>query len=330
MTNNYLVRGQWILEEIIESLETWYPVDVIDENGVPVIFWRFVGNVLFNKPFFADAFMSLPLEHIKVTRTGYKALEQFDDRACLRPKAFIFHASRCGSTLLTQLLSTLSSCIVLSEPPAFDAALRWAKRTKDQARAIDLLQNIVRALGQKRYDESHYFIKLDSWHINHLTFIRDVFPQVPCYFLYRDPLTILASHKRCRGPQMVPDLIPSDMVGVKPDPTHIQNLDAYCVKILIRFFQSALDSAKSGHVVLVNYFQLPEYIWHTFIPSFSIDITTDEFEAMKGRSTRHSKNTSLKFAVDESVELDSVSKALLDEVEELYLELENMRKEQTD
>ena len=329
MTTNSLVRGEWIPEESIESFKTWYPVDVVDENGLPVIFWRFVGEVLFNKPFFADTFMSLPSVHRKVCRTECNALNQFDDGTCLDPQAFIFHASRCGSTLLTQLLSILPSCIALSEPPAFDAALKWATRTEDGAMANGLLRNIVRILGQKRFDESHYFIKLDSWHINHLSFIREVFPQVPCYFFYRDPLAILASHKRQPGPQMVPDLIPTDMVGVPADTTHIQNLDAYFAKVLIRFFRSALNAAKSGHIVLVNYFQLPEYIWHTFLPSFSIDITASELETMQTRLTMHSKHLCQQFNAEESAGVDSVPLILMDEVEELYAKLENIRKDQT-
>lgn len=99
----------------------------------------------------------------------------------IAPSAFIFHVSRCGSTLLTQMLASLEQCIVLSEPPVIDVFFRnYCQRTKHQEDRIKIFRQLIAALCQKRFQlESHLIIKHDSWHISRINFIKAAFPDVP-------------------------------------------------------------------------------------------------------------------------------------------------------
>ncbi|PAV93766.1 hypothetical protein WR25_26873 [Diploscapter pachys] len=51
----------------------------------------------------------------------------------LTPSALVFHASRCGSTLIAQLLASQARNIVLSEPPPLDNLLRAARQDPSAA-----------------------------------------------------------------------------------------------------------------------------------------------------------------------------------------------------
>ncbi|WP_423146566.1 hypothetical protein [Rubrolithibacter danxiaensis] len=84
------------------------------------------------------------------------------------PSAIIFHISRCGSTLLSQLLSLTEQSIVLSEVPFIDELLRlcYSDNEYGQTEIADFLTAALKFYGQKRYEQEKYlFIKTDSWHI---------------------------------------------------------------------------------------------------------------------------------------------------------------------
>ena len=91
--------------------------------------WLYVDGIPFNHPFFTDTSthckglpenhysqkIITPLQHLPLEA---KAIES------IPPDAFIFHVSRCGSTMVTQLLSLDPAIIALSEVPVLDEILR--------------------------------------------------------------------------------------------------------------------------------------------------------------------------------------------------------------
>src|SRR5690606_34626620 len=120
------------------------------------------------------------------------------------PTAFIFHVSRCGSTLLSQLLDLDEANIVLSEVPLLDQLLRLPETFPGISRAQQetALQATIRLLGQKRTGhEKQLFIKLDSWHVFFAATLRKQYPSVPFILLYRAPDEVFESHRRHRGMQ---------------------------------------------------------------------------------------------------------------------------------
>ena len=115
----------------------------------------------------------------------------------LEPSGFIFHLSRCGSTLVAQMLAASSEALVMSEPPAFDQVLRAPTFCPDLSPRdhVAWLRWMLSALGQRRKpDQSRFVVKLDAWAIVHWRLIRQAFPDTPCIFLYRDPLEVMVSH----------------------------------------------------------------------------------------------------------------------------------------
>lgn len=273
-----LLRGEE--QAALRSLRGWYPLLARREE----LFWRFFGNKPFTEPFFHDTVTALAERCW--TRTSFAALEEFDD--ALAPSAFIFHVSRCGSTLLTQLLSAIPGCVAISEPTAIDSFLRLYHAGTGPSEAETALRQLVAALGQKRFPgERHFFIKLDSWHIGSLPLFRRTFPQTPFLFLYRQPYEVLASHRRRRGRQMVPGVV--DMSPLQPDTADIAagDLDGYCARVLECFYDAACRHGQE--LTLIDYRQLPEVVWTGIPEKFSIDMTSNVLASLRARSKLHSK-----------------------------------------
>ncbi len=88
-----LLRGEQVPEP--ESLRGWYPV-VARQDG---LWWRFFGKKQFSEPFFHNTVFGLAQDKRFRTWTAFDALDEFDDT--LAPTAFVFHVSRCGSTLIS-------------------------------------------------------------------------------------------------------------------------------------------------------------------------------------------------------------------------------------
>lgn len=311
-----LVRGEAMQADKLSSLQGWYPVVVRDDR----LWWRFFGDKRFSEPFFHDTVSKLPQDKKFCVQTSLDALEEFGD--ALAPTAIIFHISRCGSTLLTQLLATLPSCTVMSEPPAIDSFLRQHYAQPGTSGAERTLRRIVSTLGQKRFaQERHFFVKLDSWHIASLPIFRAAFPDTPFVFLYRTPDEVLASHRRQRGRQMVPGLVNAAMPSCVSAPLPPGDLDGYCVSVLTHFFREGLQHAND--LMLINYSQLPGIVWSDMLDLFGISPSAAELETMKSRSGLHSKNAA-KFTGDPQSAADLIGERCA-ALYPYYDELERLR-----
>lgn len=108
--------------------EGWLPIRVWRPQGEWTIDWCRFGTQPLCEPFFCDsvdAALRRPFNLAFRRRSGMDALSNWQARSPgIAPTAFVFHASRCGSTLLAQVLAGFASHIVLSEPPPLDALLR--------------------------------------------------------------------------------------------------------------------------------------------------------------------------------------------------------------
>ena len=284
-----LLRGAEVPYGEVSSLRNWFPATL---GGDPkAVWWRYLGDRRLTAAFFADSLVGQPPDERRVCITPLSALGLLSD--AVPPTAFIFHVSRCGSTLLTQMLATLSQCIVLSEPPVLDAFFRWRHCCPEEATA-QVLRQLVSALGQKRNPaEQHCIVKLDSWHLPWMVWLREVFPETPFVLLYRQPNQVLASHQRQRGPQMVPGLLDTSML--QPDTTGLApaDLDGYSARVLEALFASALTGAERLHatagLTLVNYTELPSLLWTDLMTQWGVPCNAATLANMQRRAQFHSK-----------------------------------------
>jgi gluconate kinase len=229
----------------------------------------------------------------------------------LAPSGFIFHMSRCGSTLAAQLLAALPQNIVISEAEPIDNVLRanWRyPRITDEQR-IAWLRGLLSALARPRHQGQHFFVKFDSWHTLELPIIQRAFPGVPWIFLYREPVQVLASHQRQRGAQMVPGLLSpqwlrldeASLAGISPDD--------YCARVLAQICQAAWQH-RNANALFLNYRQLPSAIWTEIAGHFRVDHSDEDIDRMRQATQFDAKNPGLFFAEDISSKLRAATPAI--------------------
>lgn len=309
-----LIRGTVIPYEETKQLENYYPVAIckMDRN----IIWRELSNIQFTSSFFSDTLNMQAIEERKVCVTPLSILQDLhpehkhqnanqstNQAHFLEPSGFIFHVSRCGSTLLTQMLASLDSCIVMSEPPIMDAAFRFLHANQDFTDKEIFIKQLIYALARQRSPkEKHFFIKFDSWHVAWISLIRKIYPQTPIVFLYREPAEVLASHQKQRGPQMVPHYI--DLSALQADVNNIPvyDSDAYCLRMQQSFYQTILELLPQTTLTLINYTQLPHIVWDKLLNLFSMHLSEVEMQQVIARTSFHSKNQHQSFTKDPSIQ----------------------------
>ena len=219
----------------------------------------------------------------------------------LPPRGFIFHGSRCGSTLVTQMLAALPENVVVSEASPVDTILRAHLRdpgiTEEQT--VLWLRGMLNALGQRRRaEEKSLFVKFDSWHVFLLPLIQRAFPTVPWIFVYREPVEVLMSHSRQMGGQMIPSVLEPALFGWDAEAVSRMSLGEYGGRVLAAMGQAALAQARAGKGRLVNYRDLPGVVWPSLMRYWGLDCPGQIPEAM-GRVPRfNAKNSQMPFVDD--------------------------------
>lgn len=307
------------MDRLIENaqLEGWIPIRLYWRNGQPMVDWCHLGRRVFKHSFFDQTIEECigdPFNQIFRHQTPISVLGDWHRaRPGLLPTGFIFHLSRSGSTLISQLLATLPGNIVISEAHPIDSTLRShykaAGVTDDQR--IAWLRWMVSALSQQRLgQEKHVFIKFDAWHILELPLIRQAFPEVPWVFVYRDPLEVLVSQMDHRGVAMVPGVIDPGLFGINRNALSTTEPEEYCARVLASLGQAALAHHPNGGL-LVNYRQLPESVWTSISEFFGVNCRAGERETMAKTASRHAKDSSMTFQADSAKKRKKASERVL-------------------
>jgi hypothetical protein len=212
-------------------------------------------------------------------KTGHDALS---DRNLPPPAGFIFHLSRCGSTLLSTLLNRSGAAACFSEPPALGDVLgpAWALAPESVRTAV--FAGIVTALGEwGPVRASPYVIKFNSLAGLCLPMVAARFPAVPCVFVYRNPIEIMVSLMERRPGWQRPGLDPlalSLLSGLPPGKVREMGKVEFLARLLARIAERVLErleeTAGTG-CVLINYNELPEAFQAKLLPHFGLAIPPD-------------------------------------------------------
>jgi gluconate kinase len=317
------------------QLAGWIPIRLYWKREEPMVDWCDLGDLRFTDPFFDQTIghaMRNPFNAVFRHQTSVRALESLSfENPGLAPAGFIFHMSRCGSTLISQMLAANSRSIVISEAGPVDFALRarpQGKAISDDER-VRWLQWLVGAFGQRRAGENYFFIKFDSWHVLQLPLLRRAFPNVPWIFLYRDPVEVLVSHRNQPGAQMVPGMLNPALFGVDPATLGGMRQEEYGATVLAAILEAAATHAKGTAARLINYTELPEIAWSSLLNHFGVTFSDSEIERMKSAARVHAKNPTQMFEAD-SAEKKAKAGDLLREISDRrlrphYERLEAMR-----
>ena len=202
-----------------DDLRGWTPTALTGDPAAPTVEWRRLGTRRIADPFFDETVLRAMSERDIGDACRHTDLERLREVAEASPRhpsgwLRVFHVSRCGSTLVSQMLAAVPTTVVLSEVPAVDVILRAPAPEAERARRLRWL---LGALGHRRLStERALYVKLACWQIADLPILASAFPGVPWIFVYREPVEVLASHAREPGMQVVRGLIDASRLGVDP------------------------------------------------------------------------------------------------------------------
>jgi hypothetical protein len=327
---------------LIDPAEDWIPCRVVWERDRPLVDWCYLGGAGFTEPFFQDTItraLRRPFSAAFLRRTPNEALEaapngQAGEEAAPRrdPAGLIFHMSRCGSTLISQMLKAISGVTVFSEAPPVDTITRAPDLGIDvtENRHADWLRSMVRALGRAGTDGRRaYLLKLDCWHVVDLPLFRRAFPSVPWIFLYRDPTEVLASHGSQPAEWTLPGYLKAERFGFDATAIAPGALMEYRMRLVAGMLRSVLEFGAELEGHLVNYSQLPDWGWTTLPKVFGLDPNSEDIAGMQQVAMQDSKRSTIAFAPDTEQKRASATaeiQALSDTyLYPLYEKLEQMR-----
>jgi hypothetical protein len=282
----------------------WLPIRASWQGAELFVHWAYFGERPLRDPFFEGDVRSClftPFNRLFRHVTPIETLAAWlKARPHLQPSGFIFHMSRCGSTLVSQMLTALPSNIVVSEASPIDTVVqanRWRPDLSEDLQA-NWLNSIIGALGQKRAgSEQRYFVKLDCWHTLALPLFRRAFPAVPWVFLYRDPVEVLVSQLRMPGTQMIPGGVGPNLYGLERS-YGPGTAEDYYAQVLAKVTEPAVAHYASGGGLLVNYRQLPDALFAAILPHFGVACGAADRAAMIEAARYDAKAPGFEFEAD--------------------------------
>lgn len=278
------------------------PIDAVVVDGRPGLAWMNMEGANLAEPFFQQTVDRLKSKHPERRErfTEFHTLLQLEKTFdSLTPTGFIFHSSRCGSTLLANACRAIDGTIVLSEAPAVDKLVARfitdvdEHGTKEKLYSI-FLRGVVKALGQRRTgDERHLFIKFACCSVAQIERIQRIWPGVPWVFLYRDPVETIVSNMQNLPAWLLDDdrRVLASIVDRATEVVGAMNIEELCARAIGSFYAVA-NRVANDRALLLNYRQLSLAEISNALNFFGVKPAAAEMETIARQSQTYSKSIS--------------------------------------
>jgi hypothetical protein len=211
--------------------------------------------------------------------------------------------SRCGSTLLGNVLDGSPRHLVVNQPGALqDGFWTWLTDDWTTTDSLDIegqtadqeaiFRDLVTLILRRRSPAPvHGFIKFRSWAVLFLPFIRRAFPDVPCLFLYRAPEEVLGSVLQKKNVAAFATARQKAFLAKAGDAdVEAMSEMAFMSRCYAAYFRHALGD-RGDSMVMLNYDKLrPNALPLILDRVFSLEVDAAELEAMAERFRYYSKD----------------------------------------
>jgi hypothetical protein len=277
----------------------WLPVDAVVVDGRPGLMWMNMADVSLSEPFFQQTVARARINHPDRGElfTEFDTLVQLEKALpSVQPAGFIFHSSRCGSTLVANACREVTDSIVLSEANAIDKLVARFITDAPQGSIKEsiysiLLRGVINALGQHRTgNERHLFVKFACCSVSQIRRITRIWPDVPWIFLYRDPVETIVSNLKTVPSWLIDEdrRVLAHIVGTSTEAVAEMTLEELCARSIGSFYLTAHGIA-NGNSMLLNYNQLSVPVISSILNFFKINPSSKELERIATVSRIYSK-----------------------------------------
>ena len=281
------------------DLNGWLPVDAVVVDGRPGLWWMEMADVTLAEPFFQQTVERAKRENRAELFTEFDVLLQLEKQLeSIEPTGFIFHSSRCGSTLVANACRAVSNSIVLSEANAIDKLIARFITDADNPVKESLysvfLRGVVHALSQRPSTNArHLFIKFACCSFAQLERIKRIWPNVPWLFLYRDPVETIVSNIKDVPPWLVDNdrRVLAAITNTSAEKVAEMSLEELCARTIGSLYSTAYNLA-DGNSMLLNYKQLSVPVIASVLNFFQVSLSSEELETIARTSETYSKEAS--------------------------------------
>ncbi|HEY0759577.1 MAG TPA: cupin domain-containing protein [Acidisarcina sp.] len=281
----------------------WLPIDYDSKKGM--VTWQFFGERSLEEPFYRQAVRRSQASQRAVERRRTPVPQPAGAR---RPAGFVFHISRCGSTLVSNALRSTGQAMVISEAEPVNQAITALERSADAG----ALRGIVDVFCGHGTPPPPAIFKLTSWNVLDIAQFRRLWPDVPMVIVIRNPEQVMVS---CLA-------TPPGWMQWKEHPERIglgfEGFDAvsgsdeeFCARVLGRFMQAALDSFDQ-QMMVVDYVDLRADTIALVAGHFGLELDSGAKEAIERSLAVYSKDPtgSRLFVPDDESKNSAVTKEI--------------------
>lgn len=218
----------------------------------------------------------------------------------MKPNGFIYHETRCGSTLVSNMLASVPANRVWSESTGPWKVLHTCKDCpKDQI--VRYLRLVMSVMGRATGPVNRLFFKFQN--SESIEAYSAAFPETKWMFLFRDPVEVLMSRLGAQRVGMdgqkdeVEERLENLRRGREGEAERRKkaangNKERGLAKQLANLCKVAIDASEAypGNGVMVDYLQLPDSLIDFVFPHhFGLNISEEEKNILVGASTQYSK-----------------------------------------
>ena len=215
-----------------------------------------------------------------------RAIDAREDTATrsMEPAGFVFHESRCGSTLVANSLMAMepdANRVYSESPPPVTAAKMISSGTDGyDSSAVRLLRDVIYMMGRTNdAREQRLFFKIQSIGTKSIPAFMLAYPKTPWIFIHRDPVQVMMSHLKIKGKTEAVctrsrSAPPSDLVALvkSHDPSaKVKRLSTedFCAAHLASLCEAAYNAYEDsdGRGRFVDYADLPDALIDDIIPN---------------------------------------------------------------
>ena len=227
----------------------WIPASIGAQFNT--IRWLEIGSKPLSDGFFYLDIRTFRSQAVSECETDASVLAHVNrNRPSVAPAGFIFHMSRCGSTLLTRALRAIDGTLILAEAQPVSHLLHsYPARGEEQA--VNLTHLFTLFAHYDGQPPKHVVVKPSLGGIACYPLVRKLWPHVPCVILIRNPLEVLVSNLSKPPLWLQEDRRYSGLhwFGMPPREVLVSNSIDYCCWILSQFCEHALQATSSSRII---------------------------------------------------------------------------------
>ena len=265
------------------DLKDFVPFYIREDISGGKISWIKTGMENFTDPFFADTIRRLRSSRAEEIDTAATSLLNQELKE-ITPAGFIFHVSRCGSTLLSNALRNIANNLVIAEADTINTLLlSLLKANSNKEQTEQLLRSLINWYG--RNDTQKLFIKFSSWNTTLISLIQNTWPDTPVVFSFREPQAVIQSllQKRAGWFSFYNDpIVKSKFTG---DP-HLSFIH-FILAIVKTTFENGL---KACNTIFVDYGDQKLDNIRRMLSHFNIQPSATEWKMIQEKSDIYSKD----------------------------------------